>query len=220
MPELNNKRWEQFARNRATGMPNADAYLGAGYNTNSLENAGKYASQMQLRHPEIKARITEIEDELRENALKRAEVDREYVLKGLIENHERAAQVVEVVDRQGAATGTFTYQGTVANRSLELLGKELGMLVERFSIESLDSELEGMSSQELRAFVKTAATEVGLRVVEMNRDELRSFIVRTAPGVGLRVEESREGAGGAEAEEAGGVSAVPEASGVPPARRH
>ena len=40
---------------------------------------------------------------------------------------------------------------------------------------------------ELRAFVRTAASEVGLRTVEMNDDEIRDFIMRNAERVGLQV---------------------------------
>ena len=36
-------------------------------------------------------------------------------------------QVVPVRDRSGRETGNFKYDGMVANRALELLGKELGM---------------------------------------------------------------------------------------------
>ena len=40
----------------------------------------------------------------------------------------RAMQRVRVLDREGKPIGVFTYNGQVANRALELIGKELGML--------------------------------------------------------------------------------------------
>ena len=40
-------------------------------------------------------------------------------------------QAVPVTDREGNETGEYTYQGSVANRALELVGKELGMFHER-----------------------------------------------------------------------------------------
>jgi hypothetical protein len=45
----------------------------------------------------------------------------------LTENVQRAMQVEPVQDRDGNPTGQYIYQGGVANRALELLGKELGM---------------------------------------------------------------------------------------------
>ena len=36
-----------------------------------------------------------------------------------------------VLDSSGKSTGTYRYAGSVANRALQLLGRELGMFVER-----------------------------------------------------------------------------------------
>jgi len=58
-------------------------------------------------------------------------VDRAYVLAGLKENFERAMQHRPVLDAKGNETGIYAYNGQVANRALELIGKELGMFVER-----------------------------------------------------------------------------------------
>ena len=54
-------------------------------------------------------------------------VDRAWVMAKLTENVQRAMQVELVQDREGNPTGQYIYQGGVANRALELLGKELGM---------------------------------------------------------------------------------------------
>lgn len=56
---------------------------------------------------------------------------REWVLDRLQENVGRAMQVEAVVDREGNETGEYQYQGSVANRGLELLGKHLGMFTEK-----------------------------------------------------------------------------------------
>ena len=136
--------------------------------------------------PEIKARVIGIEAELRGNSLARAEIDREWVLRGLKENIHRASQVKPVLNRQGEPTGQYKYEPGAVNRGYELVGKELGMFVERFSMESLDATLEGMNSQELRAFMRSAAIEVGLRMLDMTDDETRVFILKHAPRVGLK----------------------------------
>ena len=55
---------------------------------------------------------------------------RRWVLERLAWNVERAMQGEAVVLR-GKATGEYRYDGAVANRALELLGKELGLFTER-----------------------------------------------------------------------------------------
>ncbi|SEC70796.1 hypothetical protein SAMN05444161_1674 [Rhizobiales bacterium GAS191] len=57
-------------------------------------------------------------------------IDRLWVLARLVDNVNRAMQGKKVTAR-GAPTGEYRYDGSVANRALELIGKELGMFVER-----------------------------------------------------------------------------------------
>jgi phage terminase small subunit len=49
----------------------------------------------------------------------------------LVENVERAMQAAPVLDAKGNPTGEYRYNGGVANRALELIGKENGMFVDR-----------------------------------------------------------------------------------------
>jgi len=58
----------------------------------------------------------------------RAALTKTWVLEKLIDNVDRAMQHKAVLDAKGEATGEYRYEGAVANRSLELLGKELGRL--------------------------------------------------------------------------------------------
>ena len=55
---------------------------------------------------------------------------RAWVLERLTENVRRAMRI-EAVTLRGVPTGEYRYEGSVANRALELLGKELGLFVER-----------------------------------------------------------------------------------------
>jgi hypothetical protein len=47
------------------------------------------------------------------------------------ENANRAMQTTQVTDSSGSPTGEYKWDGSVANRALELLGKECGMFVDR-----------------------------------------------------------------------------------------
>ncbi len=51
----------------------------------------------------------------------------------LVENAERALQRVPVTNDDGSVV-EYHYEGSVANRALELLGKELGMFIDRKEI--------------------------------------------------------------------------------------
>ena len=186
MGELGNPRHEKFAKLTATGSKRADAYLGAGYHTKTREVATKRGVRLYAR-PDVKARVTEIETQLRENALAQAELDRAWVLRGLKENIEKSSQVKPVLDRRGNPTGLYKYEPSSVNKAYELVGKELGMFADRFIVQDLDAELEGKTPAELRAFVKGMCSEVGLRCIEMNDDELRQFILRNSERVGLQV---------------------------------
>lgn len=61
----------------------------------------------------------------------KSEMDEAWILEQLRANVERAMQVEAVVDREGNPTGEYTYQGNVANKALELIGKHRGMFVDR-----------------------------------------------------------------------------------------
>jgi phage terminase small subunit len=51
-----------------------------------------------------------------------------------MENAERALQHIPVLDRHGKPTGEYRYDGSVANRALELLGKQQGMFIDRHEV--------------------------------------------------------------------------------------
>ena len=86
------------------------------------------------------------------------------------------------------SSGYRQYEPSAVNRGYELFSQELGMFAERFLFEDLDRELDGMGPEELHAFVRSVAMEVGLRMVDMSDDETREFILKHAERVGLRVE--------------------------------
>jgi hypothetical protein len=56
------------------------------------------------------------------------------VISRLKENADRAMQAARVIDKEGKETGEYTWQPSAANRALELIGKELGMFVDRKEI--------------------------------------------------------------------------------------
>ncbi len=55
----------------------------------------------------------------------------DYVLAGLQEFAERTMQRVPVLDRLGNETGQWTFKAGAATRAFELMGRHLGMFVDR-----------------------------------------------------------------------------------------
>lgn len=144
MPILKNTKREIFAQNIFSGQDNMTAYVNAGYKPN-LGNA----THMRMI-PEVKARIEELlsarlakVDKKVDASIKKAAINRDWVMAKLIENYEQAF---------------LNCDFSPANKALELLGKELGMFIER-------KETGGPGD-----------------FARMNDDELRNFIAQSIAG--------------------------------------
>ena len=125
MPSLPNYRQELFARGMANGMSATQAYKNAGYSDKD-KSAGNGGSALAQKSA-IQARIAEImADQARSLML-----DKNYVLGKLIENIERSMVPTKKIVHQDGTEETLTYNPAAANKAIELLGKELGMFVDR-----------------------------------------------------------------------------------------
>lgn len=111
------------------------AAIRAGY---SAKNADQIGPRMVG-----KSRVAAAIAEGQKKIAKKLEITQEWVLTRLRENVERAMQVEPVLDREGKAIGEYTYAGSVANGALTLLGKHLGMFVDRQDITSKDEKISG-----------------------------------------------------------------------------
>ena len=121
-PKLTLKQ-EAFAMGYMETGNACEAYRRA-YNADRMKrNSIEVTAYQLLQHPKVVLRVTE----LREEAAKRDELSIDWVLQHLEEIVSRAMQAVPVLDKQGEPTGEYTYQGAVANRALELIGKHVGM---------------------------------------------------------------------------------------------
>ena len=120
---LTNSKYEHFALLVARGESPAKAYVLSGYSENGAFQSGNRL----LRKPEVAARVEELKRAIAESQVEKIAVERAWVISILVQNVQPAMQVEPLRDHEGNPTGQFTYQGSVANRALELLGKELGM---------------------------------------------------------------------------------------------
>jgi hypothetical protein len=84
-------------------------------------------------------------------------IDRAWVLASLKENALRALQAVPVDDRGRL----YKYDGNVANRALELLGKELGMFIDRSEVRT--GNLDALTRDERDAVLAAIDQELAFR---------------------------------------------------------
>jgi phage terminase small subunit len=132
MPSLDNPKHERFAQELAKGLSADKAYEAAGFKPNRGNAATlKQKQSISNRINEILAEREFIHAQATADAIKSTALTKEWVIETLMENVARAMQALEVKRSDGTGTGEYQYQGSVANRALELLGKELGMFVER-----------------------------------------------------------------------------------------
>lgn len=151
MPTLKNAKHERFAQELASGKTADESYVLAGFSENR-HNAAALA-----RKEHIRTRVAELLTEREQihaqgtaKAIERVGLTKEWVITRLKENAERALQAIPVLDAEGDPTGEYKYEGSVANRALELLGKELGMFIERKEV-GQPGDFDRMSDDELRA---------------------------------------------------------------------
>jgi phage terminase small subunit len=96
-------------------------------------------------------------------AIERAALTKEWIIAKLIDNAERALQAQQARDDAGNPVGDFKYEGSVANRALELLGKELGMFIDRKVVQNVDEFDDISDPLELRQRLVERAEEIGQR---------------------------------------------------------
>ena len=162
MPVLTNPKQERFAQELAKGTSASEAYEIAGYKPNR-HNAAALAREQHIlaRTAELLAEREQIHAQSTAEAIQRVSLTKEWVIATLIDNVQRAMQAEPVTDREGEPTGEYTYQGTVANRSLELLGKELGMFVDRKVVQKIDPLDDITDPDILRRILAERAERIG-----------------------------------------------------------
>jgi len=104
------------------------AAIRAGYSQQTARQIGAE----NLSKPVIAAAIAKAQQERAEGSV----LNEQWILDRLRENVERAMVAVPVMkfdheEKCMVATGEYVYEGSVANRALELIGKHRGMFVDR-----------------------------------------------------------------------------------------
>lgn len=88
-------------------------------------------SSTLMANGKVKERLAQLRSSVTEKACKKLAISKEWVLEQLVENVEMAKSATPVLDAEGNPTGEYKTNLAAGNKALELIGKELGMFVER-----------------------------------------------------------------------------------------
>lgn len=118
-PLMTSKK-KKFVEEYLKDMEQSKAYVRAGYRAKNVFTASACSNRL-LKDDKVKEAINEAIRERKE----RVKVDHDWVLLKLIENVNRAMQSTPVLDKEGNPIGEYKYEGAVANKALELIGKHI-----------------------------------------------------------------------------------------------
>lgn len=140
MPALQNPKHERFAQELASGKTAEESYVTAGYKP-SRANAShlQHKHNISQRIDEILTQRESIHTQATADAIKSLSLTKQWVIETLMENVAKAMQAKAMTNDDGDPIGEFQYQGSVANKALELLGKEMGMFVDRSISENVNT---------------------------------------------------------------------------------
>lgn len=155
-PSLTNKQ-ELFIKEYLVDCNATQAAIRAGYSPDTAYSIG----QENLKKPVIKVRI----DAGLQRISNKAEVTAEWVRQKLKENLERSMQAEPVYDAEGNVTGVYKYHGTVANRALELLGKDRGMFTDKLEL-SLTNDAKSIVQRLAQLAIECCAEDKRERLLQ------------------------------------------------------
>lgn len=155
---------QAFIEGVLLGKAASRAHEDAGYKASTRNSRDSSASQL-LRKPKIAAELAR----RRTQVAAKVNVNAEWVITKLIANYERAVTGSQILDEDGDPSGFARYEGSVANRALELIGKHIGMFRERHEITGKDG-----SAIETKSTVSVGLTD------EM-REQIRTKLLGLKP---------------------------------------
>jgi len=120
MPVLTNPKHERFAQELAKGKSASEAYVAAGY------RESRSAASRLSTNVNVAQRVAELQERAADGVV----LTRQWVIEQLIDNVSKAKSGEKL-------------DGATANRALELLGKELGMFIERVEATNVNYAISG-----------------------------------------------------------------------------
>lgn len=144
---------ERFVAEYLIDLNATQAAIRAGYSAKTAQEQSSRLLSKDIVASAVAARQSKVADKL--------EISHEWVLSKLVENIDRAMQAAAVLDNDGKPTGEYKYDGSVANRALELVGKHIGMFIDRSEV-GKPGEFDNLNIDQKRERAIAIARELGL----------------------------------------------------------
>lgn len=165
MTILKNGRHERFTTGLADGLSQEKAYIEAGFSPNGARGAAcnllKHFSSIIKRRDELLAEREMLNTMAKVRAMEAAQIDKERVMRELMDNAMVAKQAVPVLDKNGNETGIYNVNIPASNQALIALGKEIGMFHNK-PAEAPRSKYANMSDEELKQHISVKLGKLGL----------------------------------------------------------
>ena len=139
---------EAFCLAVATGTAQGEAYKIAYAVKGMSPKVVSNKASILMKRGDIGVRIEQLRAPMTERAIEKAAIDKAWVMQRLVKVSDMGMQAEPVVDNEGSPTGEYKQNLAAANKALELIGKELGMFVER-SV-ALTGPIDGLAHDELK----------------------------------------------------------------------
>ena len=149
MPLLKNARHEHFATLVAGGKDQTAAYVTAGFSPNGARPSAIRLLQIATVCSRVEELRKAVEEPARERAIEKAAVSKAWVLEKLTRVVDLGMALEPVKGDDGKEIGELKAANLpAANTALNLIGKELGMFIDRKDIRS--GTLDGLAHDELK----------------------------------------------------------------------
>lgn len=158
MPALTNQKHEAFVQMVFQDEPASRAYVAAGYTAKNSNTAEAAASRL-LSDVRVSARLAELRAAKAANLVATTTVTKAWVIERLVRaaeicGAERAVKlkVLPKGEKEPVEVEITKMDSAGLNRALELIGKELGMFIDRKDIRV--SSLADLSRDQIQAFLQ------------------------------------------------------------------
>lgn len=126
-----NPRQLKFAQNLASGMSYGPAYADAYGHPKDKVGLTSMATILLQRRPQVKEHV----ERLRAESAKRVGITIDMITERLDTIALRCMEAEPVVDKEGNETGVYKFDAFAAIKANELLGKHLGMFVDKSKVD-------------------------------------------------------------------------------------
>lgn len=158
---LKNAKHEHFAQLVNNGETHTRAYILAGYNEKGArQNAARLIANDDVRDriDSLRRKKESSHAQATQTVIADAALDKAWVLGKLVKITDMGMAAEPVMDKEGNPIGEYKQNLAAAKGAVELIGKELGMFIDRKEIRT--GYIDGLKPEELTA-LENALTALG-----------------------------------------------------------